>query len=59
MRVNQIPEEGKEVALKVDVKKANKYFSLLKNSDFSATSDVEGKVRVWSKDGLVFVEGEV
>jgi uncharacterized protein len=59
MRVNQIPEEGKEVALKVDVKKANKYFSLLKNSDFSATSDVEGKVRVWSKDGMVIVEGEV
>ncbi len=59
MRVNEIPEEGKEVVLKVDVRKANKYFSLLKNSDFSATSDVEGKVRVWSKDGMVIVEGEV
>ncbi len=59
MRVNQIPEEGKDVVLKVDVKKANKYFSLLKNPDFSAATDVEGKVRVWSKDGMVIVEGEV
>ena len=59
MRVNRIPEEGKDVVLRVDVKKANRYFTLLKNSDFSAASDVEGKVRVWSKDKMVIVEGEV
>ncbi len=35
MRVSQIPEEGKDVVLKVDVRRANKYFSLLKNPDFS------------------------
>ena len=59
MRVNQIPEGGKDFILKVDARKANRYFSLLKNSDFAAVSDVEGKLKVWSKDGMVIVEGDV
>lgn len=59
VRVNQIPVEGKEYILKVDVRKANRYFSILKNSDFSALSDVRGRVNVWDNGGMIIVDGEL
>jgi len=59
IKVDQIPEGGKDYILKVDAKKANRYFSLLKNSDFSATSDVLGKVNLCDKEGIIIAEGEV
>ena len=59
IRVKQIPEEGKAFTFKVDTKKANQYFALLKTSDFSALSDLEGDVHVSNLEGMVVVEGDV
>ena len=59
IRVNQIPEGGKAFVLKVEEKKANRYFSLLKNSDFLALSDLTGNVNVWDQDGMIIVEGDL
>ncbi len=59
IRVDQIPAEGKTYHLRVREKKANQYFSLLKDSDFSALSDLTGTVNVWVQDGMIIVEGDL
>ena len=59
IRVKRIPEEGKRYAFKVDTKKANRYFTLLKTSDFSATTDLEGRIEVSNLEGMVIVEGNI
>ena len=59
IRVQQIPEGGKIFHLRVKEKVANRYFSLLKNSDFSALSDVMGTVNVWDQEGMIIVEGDL
>jgi len=57
--VKQVPEDGKAYAFKVNAKRANQYFALLKTSDFSATSDLEGRVHVMNLEGMVVVEGDI
>jgi len=59
IRVKQVPEEGKAYIFKVDTKKANRYFTLLKTSDFSATTDLEGRIQVSNQEGMVVVEGDI
>ncbi len=59
IRVNQIPEGGETFTLTVKVKTANRYFSLLKSSDFQALTDVKGNVNVWEQDGMIIVEGNL
>lgn len=59
IRAREIPEEGKSYTLRVKDKIANRYFSLLKNSDFQALTDVTGNVRVWEQDRMIIVEGDL